>query len=52
VLPYIFWKPGLAITLPLGAVYSLGLYALTLQPLARLLQRREYAILEAITAEE
>jgi hypothetical protein len=52
VLPYVFWKPGLALTLPLGAVYSLGLYALTLKPLARLLQRREYAILEAVTAEE
>jgi hypothetical protein len=51
-LPYIFWKPGLALTLPLGAIYSLGLYALTLKPLARLLQRREYAILEAVTAEE
>ena len=52
VLPYVFWKPGLALTLPLGAVYSLGLYALTLKPLARLLQRREYTILEAVTAEE
>jgi hypothetical protein len=52
VLPYIFWKPGLVLTLPLGAIYSLGLYALTLKPLARLLQRREYAILEAVTAQE
>jgi hypothetical protein len=51
-LPYIFWKPGLALTLPLGAIYSLGLYALTLKPLARLLQRREHAILEAVSAEE
>jgi hypothetical protein len=51
-LPYIFWKPGLALTLPLGAIYSLGLYALTLKPLARLLQRREHAILEAVTAQE
>ena len=52
VLPYIFWRPGLALTLPLGAVYSVGLYALTLKPLARLLQRREYDILEAVTARE
>jgi hypothetical protein len=51
-LPYIFWKPGLAFTLPLGAIYSLALYALTLKPLARLLQRREHAILEAVSAEE
>jgi hypothetical protein len=51
-LPYIFWKPGLVLTLPLGAVYCLGLYALTLKPLAKLLQRREYTILQAVTAEE
>jgi hypothetical protein len=51
-LPYVFWKPGLALTLPLGAIYSLTLYALTLKPLARLLQRREHAILEAVSAEE
>lgn len=51
-LPYVLWKPALALTLPLGAVYSLVLYALTLKPLARLLQRREHAILEAVTAEE
>jgi hypothetical protein len=49
VLPYIFWRPGLLITLPLGIIYSLGLYILTLKPLARLFQRREYAILEAVT---
>lgn len=52
VLPYIFWKPGLVLTLPLGVVYSVGLYVVTLKPLARLLQRREYAILEAVTAED
>ena len=49
VLPYIFWRPGLLITLPLGIIYSLGLYILTLKPLARLFQRREHAILEAVT---
>jgi hypothetical protein len=52
VLPYIYWKPGWALTLPLGLVYSVGLYALTLTPLAKLLQRREHAILEAVTAQE
>jgi hypothetical protein len=52
MLPYVFWKPGLVLTLPLGAIYSLGLYVLTLKPLARLLQRREHAILEAVTVEE
>jgi len=52
VLPYIFWKPGLLLTLPLGAIYSLGLYALTLKPLARLLQRREHAVLQAVTAQD
>ncbi len=52
VLPYVLWKPALAITLPLGAAYSLGIYVLTLKPLARLLQRREHTILQAIIAEE
>jgi hypothetical protein len=51
-LPYVLWRPALALTLPLGAVYSLGLYALTLKPLARLLQRREHTILQAVIAEE
>jgi hypothetical protein len=52
VLPYVYWKPGWLLTLPLGLVYSAGLYALTLKPLANLLQRREHAILEAVTAQE
>jgi hypothetical protein len=52
LLPYIFWKPGLVITIPAAIVYSVGLYALTLKPLAKLLQRREHAILEAVTAQE
>ena len=51
-LPYVLWKPGLVLTLPLGAIYCLGLYTLTLKPLATLLQRREYTILLAVTAEE
>ena len=52
MLPYILWKPGLAITLPLVAAYSVGLYVITLKPLARLLQRREHAILEAVTSKD
>ena len=52
VLPYVFWKPGLLLTLPLGVLYSLGLYGFTLKPLARLLERREYDILVAVTAQE
>jgi hypothetical protein len=52
LLPYVIWKPLLVITLPLGIVFVLGIYALTLKPLARLLQRREHAILEAITTQE
>jgi hypothetical protein len=52
VLPYVYWRPGLALTLPLGALYSVGLYVATLRPLARLLQRREYEILRAIALRE
>lgn len=52
ILPYFFWKQGLSITLPLGLVYSLGIYGITLKPLARLLQRRERPILDAVSAEE
>jgi hypothetical protein len=52
ILPYIFWKPGLFITIPAAIVYSVGLYAATLKPLAKLFQRREHAILEAVTAQE
>ena len=47
-----YWKPGWALTLPLGLVYSVGLYALTLKPLARLLQRREHLIWEAVMAKD
>jgi hypothetical protein len=52
ILPYFLWKPGLILTLPLAIVYSLGLYWITLKPLARLLQRRERPILNAVVAEE
>lgn len=51
VLPYIFWKSALFVTIPAAFLYSAGLYALTLKPLARLLQRRENAILEAVITE-
>lgn len=52
LLPYFFWKPGLIVTLPLALVYSLGLYGITLKPLARLLERRERSILDAVANEE
>jgi hypothetical protein len=52
VLPYIFWRPGLVLALALGIAYSLGLYVLTLKPLARLMQRRRYAILESVITQE
>jgi hypothetical protein len=51
LLPYIFWRPGLALMLPLAGIYSGMLYALTLGPLSRLLRRREHAILSAVTAQ-
>ena len=31
--PYFLWRPGLIITLPLAAIYSIGLYVGTLRPL-------------------
>jgi uncharacterized membrane protein len=52
VLPYFVWKPALILTLPLGFVASIGFYALTLKPLARLLQYRESSVLDVVTADE
>jgi hypothetical protein len=52
VLPYVFWRSGLIVTLPLAAAYSLVLYVFTLKPLSRLLMRRESAILQAVTAQD
>jgi hypothetical protein len=52
LLPYIYWRPGLFATMLAAIVYSVGLYATTLKPLAKLFQRREHAILEAVTAQE
>lgn len=51
VLPYILWKPALFVTIPVAFLYSVGLYAITLKPLAKLLQSREHAILEAVITE-
>jgi hypothetical protein len=50
LLPYLFWRPGLAFALPLGPAYSLGLYLSTLKPLARLLRNQEHRILQAVTS--
>lgn len=50
-IPYALWRPALWFTLPLALLYGVGLNALTLKPLARLLQKREDGILEAITRE-
>jgi hypothetical protein len=50
-MPYIFWRSGQFITLPLALFYALGLYALTLKPLARLLDRRTHQLIEAVQEE-
>ena len=52
LLPAIFWQPGLVFTWPLALAYSSVLYVGTLKPLARLLQRREHSILQAVTEQE
>jgi hypothetical protein len=49
MLPYLFWKPGLYLTIPLALFYSIGLYALSLKPLARLMDRRTHQIFEAVS---
>ena len=49
LLPYFLWKPALWITIPLSALYSVGLYWLTLKPLAKLLQNRQHIVLERVT---
>jgi hypothetical protein len=51
LLPHILWPPGQIITLPLALAYGLGLSALTLRPLARLVDRRTHQIAEAIVEE-
>ncbi|HSJ55076.1 MAG TPA: hypothetical protein VLC52_15145 [Anaerolineae bacterium] len=51
LLPPLLWPPGQIIALPLAAAYAFGLYALTLKPLAALVDRRTHQILEAVTEE-
>lgn len=51
-LPYVLWKPALVLTLPLAVIYAVGFYAVTLKPLAQMLRRREYDILEAVTVQD
>ncbi len=50
-LPYLLWRPGLILTLPLAGLYGGGIFLLLLKPLSRFMQRREYEILEAVTEE-
>ncbi len=51
LLPLVVWRPGPILTLPLALAYGLGLYALTLRPLARLIDRRTHQISEAVLEE-
>jgi hypothetical protein len=51
LLPLVVWRPGQILTLPLAMAYALGLYALTLRPLARLVDRRTHQISEAVLEE-
>jgi hypothetical protein len=51
LLPPLLWPPAQLIALPLAAFYAFGLYALTLKPLAGLVDRRAHQILEAVTEE-
>jgi hypothetical protein len=52
LVPYVLWPPGLALTLPAALIYSLGIYGLTLKPLAQWLQRREFQILAKVTSDD
>lgn len=52
LVPYLFWKPGLILSLPVALVYSVAVYGFTLQPLANYLQRREYDVLQKVSHEE
>lgn len=51
LLPYFLWPPALLVTLPLSALYSAGLYLLTLKPLSKLLLKREHVILETVISD-
>jgi len=50
-LPYVLWRPALWITIPLALLYSIGINVLTINSLAKFLQKREDVILEAVTRE-
>jgi hypothetical protein len=52
ILPYVFWRPGLVLAIPVAAIYGIAIYGLTLKPLSRLLQRREHSIWSSVTAQE
>ncbi|MBN1659443.1 MAG: hypothetical protein JXA93_13650 [Anaerolineae bacterium] len=51
MLPVAFSPAGQVVTLPLALFFALGLYALTLKPTVRLLDRRTYQVLEAVVEE-
>ncbi len=50
-LPYLFWPPGLILTLPLAGLLSGGIFILLLEPLGRFMLRKEYEILKAVTGD-
>ena len=50
-LPYVLWRPALWITIPVALLYGVGINVLTINALAKFLQRREDVILEAVTRE-
>ena len=52
MLPYVFWRPGLVLAIPVAAIYGIAIYGFTLKPLSRLLQRREHSIWSSVTAQE
>ncbi len=51
LLPPLLWPPAQVVTLPLAAAYAFGLYALTLKPVAALVDRRTHQVLDAVTEE-
>lgn len=52
VVPFLFWNPGIWPGMILSVIYSTALYLVTLKPLARLLDRRTYQVLETVTGDE
>lgn len=51
-VPWFVWRPGLWLALPAALALGLAATALSLDPLARLMLRREHDVLEAVTREE